>query len=910
MRPRLTPLRVRLALVAIAGGLSGLPFVHGRADAPQEPPARTPQAWTLDDALAQLDLYPHDAYLQYVALQLGRRENRLQAAAERVEQTVFRDERDAANRRDKVDLFGIFTGALAVQESLQLDTMRRPARNRRPELAERRAREIIDVVKLTGPTIKSHPWEKMLGDKKPDVGPLARMVPEDFFLVEFRSVNKMLELIDAGDLWSAHLFNQAVREARTQQIGERVRKQLAIETNRLLRPLYDTVVDEVAITGSDLFLGEGSDVTLLFRTRQPEVLKARMDGFLANAARAHPDAVRTEGDYLGVRYVQLSTPERDVNVFSAYPEAGLHVRSNSKVALRRVLEAIKGKDLDGKPVRRLGETTEFAYIRTLMPRGAKEEDGFVYLSDPFIRHLVGPTLKLTERRRMVCYNHLRMIGHASLMYRTEFGKVPASLDELVKTGCLPGRFNEGEFACIDSGKYTLSADGTAGVCSHHGHAHNLVPCCETPLAWVTGTEADEYEAFLREYNNYWRTFFDPIAVRIQATPERYRLETIVLPLINNSIYQGMFAALNGKPEALDALPVPKRNIFTVAGRINKEFLLKETGGSNRQLAWALGIPEADANGVDLVGMVKDGLGNQVSLNVYDGEPLFDLDLPNFLSLAFGDLNRGRSFLGSPDWPVTFLIASLNSPVYAALPVKDARVVDRCLERLDKVLTREARKNQNAGWFHFDQDFYTTQLKGGWKMRGYGLRLGPVKWRFFWGRVGEALYVASKPAILEDLAAAWAARAEGKPEVGPEGEKVHAMARLRPRNWNQVLNDYRLGWAENNREACLRNLGPMSSVARALRAEKPEGDLARPVQQTADRLYAVHFFCPEGGRYFPSPDGKTCSCSVHGSAESQQQPLAPNEAAGPGKALQNFGGLTASLTFLEDGLHAVLVLDRK
>jgi hypothetical protein len=172
MRPRLTPLRVRLALVAIAGGLSGLAFVHGRADAPKEPPARTPQAWTLDDALAQLDLYPHDAYLQYVALQRGRRENRLPAAAERVEQIVFRDERDAANRRDKVDLFGIFTGALAVQESLQLDTMRRPARNRRPELAERRAREIIDVVKLTGPTIKSHPWEKMLGDKKPDVGPL------------------------------------------------------------------------------------------------------------------------------------------------------------------------------------------------------------------------------------------------------------------------------------------------------------------------------------------------------------------------------------------------------------------------------------------------------------------------------------------------------------------------------------------------------------------------------------------------------------------------------------------------------------------------------------------------------------------------------------------------------------------
>ena len=85
----------------------------------------------------------------------------------------------------------------------------------------------------------------------------------------------------------------------------------------------------------------------------------------------------------------------------------------------------------------------------------------------------------------------------------------------------------------------------------------------------------DYKQFLDEYNNYWRTFFDPIAVRIQVTPERYRLETIVLPLINNSIYKGMATALGGKPEPLDALPVPKRNIFSIQARFDKEALMKE-----------------------------------------------------------------------------------------------------------------------------------------------------------------------------------------------------------------------------------------------------------------------------------------------------------------------------------------------
>jgi hypothetical protein len=217
------------------------------------------------------------------------------------------------------------------------------------------------------------------------------------------------------------------------------------------------------------------------------------------------------------------------------------------------------------------------------------------------------------------------------------------------------------------------------------------------------------------------------------------------------------------------------------------------------------------------------------------------------------------------------------------------------------------------WVRFEQDFYKAKLKGGVTMRSYGFRIGPVKWRFHWARVGGGLYVASKPFILEDLIAADAAR--GQDGAQPDrGATAHALLRLRPRNWNRVLADYRLGWAENNRQACLRNLGPIGSAGRAVRAQAgeqaPGADLGREAQRLADRLYAVHFFCPEGGRYRLSPDGKTCSCSVHGSAGEPAQPTAPSDTAGPARVLQNFGGLTATLTFLEDGLHAVVVLERK
>src|SRR5262249_2639727 len=153
--------------------------------------------------------------------------------------------------------------------------------------------------------------------------------------------------------------------------------------------------------------------------------------------------------------------------------------------------------------------------------------------------------------------------------------------------------------------------------------------------------------FLNEYNSYWRTFFDPIGVRVQVTPKQYRLETIVLPLIDNSIYTGLAYSLNGKPEPLDALPVPKRNIFTVAGRFNTEALLKhelmrQAKDLPSQLARDFGIPEKEARELDLYRFVEKGLGNQVGLHVYDAAPTFDLDLPQFLGLMFGSFNgRGN-----------------------------------------------------------------------------------------------------------------------------------------------------------------------------------------------------------------------------------------------------------------------------
>jgi hypothetical protein len=512
---------------------------------------------------------------------------------------------------------------------------------------------------------------------------------------------------------------------------------------------------------------------------------------------------------------------------------------------------------------------------------------------------------------MLCYNHLRMIGHASMLYRTQFGRTPKSLEELVASRCAPAPFvqpsphgDKDAFFCPCGGKYSLSADGTTGVCTHHGHAQQLVPCLEIPQERVTAKEADEYRQFLTAYSQYWRRYFDPIAIRLQVSPKQYRAETIILPLIDNSIYTSLAMAMGGSPEPLDALPVPKRNIFSMVMRLNKEPMLKQgllkSFLSDRQISNSGIKPPRSTDE-----FLTKGIGNQVGLNAYDSSPMFDFNLPGFLGEMTRSFNpagrmREEAIYGS------FLISSLNSPVYISVPVKDAKIVDKFLDELDDSMAALARLPE-PGFFSFKHDFYKTPMKGSKQpIRCYGIELeGIVKWRMFYGRVGNGLYIASKQCILEDLAAMPAVPAA---KTADEGPTAHAMMRIRPGHWNEVLPEFRLGWEENSRHSCINNLGPLSSVARAVSADGKAK--AGELHEAADRLYAVHFFCPDGGRYQLGPDGHSVTCSVHGSAAAPRQLNAPAAGSSTGRLMQDLKDVTAELTFLEDGLHAVITIGRK
>jgi hypothetical protein len=178
----------------------------------------------------------------------------------------------------------------------------------------------------------------------------------------------------------------------------------------------------------------------------------------------------------------------------------------------------------------------------------------------------------------------------------------------------------------------------------------------------------------------------------------------------------------------------------------------------------------------------------------------------------------------------------------------------------------------------------------------------LKWRVYWARIGDGLYAATRPFILDDLAAAHAA---GKRPARTEA--AHAVLRVRPENWNAVWAGYNLGWAEGIRAACQANMEMVANVNRGWNDRAPTAD--RFVLDHVARVYGARPFCPDGGAYTLAPDGRSCRCSVHGSHDDPRQPAGPTEASATGRLMKSFSGLTAAIRFADDGFRVVVTVDR-
>jgi hypothetical protein len=253
------------------------------------------------------------------------------------------------------------------------------------------------------------------------------------------------------------------------------------------------------------------------------------------------------------------------------------------------------------------------------------------------------------------------------------------------------------------------------------------------------------------------------------------------------------------------------------------------------------------------------------------------------------------------------IAALTAPVYVDLAVEDVAVIDAFLAKLDEGAAIEARTHTDFGWFAFKKDFYKVPI-GDTNARSFVLSLGPIKWRLFYARIGDSVCVASKLETLKQLAAT---HADNPAPQDAGGSPAHAQVTIHRQQWNRIMPSVRLSWDEAARQACLDNIGPLNSAARvAAGSHHAAPEVTQEVLvATASSIYGGVHRCPCGGHYLQTKDGRIV-CSVHGDADQPQQPAPDAANGGSLEMLNSFSEIRVLLTFLEDGLHAVLEIDRQ
>jgi hypothetical protein len=88
------------------------------------------------------------------------------------------------------------------------------------------------------------------------------------------------------------------------------------------------------------------------------------------------------------------------------------------------------------------------------------------------------------------------------------------------------------------------------------------------------------------------------------------------------------------------------------------------------------------------------------------------------------------------------------------------------------------------------------------------------------------------------------------------------------------------------------------------------DIANGAIRLAEKTLGREFLLPDGGRYELSKDGRRIVHSQYGDLSVPHQLAAPVSGGPLQSTIAGFGGLVAELTFLEDGLHAVVTIERK
>lgn len=850
-----TPGAVRLAIQGRTNGDSFKPMLNiaftlpaGDAAAPE---VRISWARQQQALLTRADPRGEDSYTSYW--------NR--AIAPRYGLNPEGHESRSRQRREAPDLYSVFTGAAAIQESLQLELLGTapwsPAQRAAIDGAGK-SDALVPLAGLSGPTVKSHPFSEMLKGRNPRLPPLAAVIPEDQYAVFFSDINRQIELADLMDEWGDNLLHQVEAGARDFKVREKVSRQLCLENSWLTRMFGDRVIADMAFTGSDPFLKEGTAFTVVFTLKDKKRFQKQIENRYAEAAKEY-GAHRSTFVIDGISGFSAVSPERGISSYTLITGSTAIV-STSRPALQRIADVSAGR------IHSLAQADDFRYMRTIFPQNSAEEDIFIYFSDAHIRNLVGPHSKIGEARRMRCSATLGLLANARLWFTAE-NRREATMQELVSGGYL----GKNPPLCPDHGSYGFDKNGQPH-CTLHNRQGHLTPVGEIPLELVTRQEAAEYKAFVENYNRYWTQFFDPIGIRVKMGKD-IRIQTCILPLIENSWYDGLAAFAGRTPGELSESALLPRTILSLRGHMAPEWLknnalLSQQSGRNLKPDW---------------------LGDELALNLCDGQVLFSAG-----SRTMGMMGRGMGRSSLEPLIIGYLGSALNLPTYLTVKVTDAVKAEQAIPSLFRAL---APGHDPDG--EFSVETYSIEDHGGKAVYVANFNLWLIKLRLYSAVVDDRLVIASRRDIVTELMDA-AKKRGGAKVVTHQGSMEMSVYRSAFKQLEEIAH---LGWQEDLRHACHQNL-PLAAILLTSLGLPPDS-----LGRTVAALRGFQPYCPSGGRYMIDEHTGMVACSLHGSAWKPKQPSAGDKTSKTLSLVNSLERINARLSFTPEGLMTTVDIRR-
>jgi hypothetical protein len=859
--------KLRLSYETVSETLSGARKVDVRhADIevaiPAEPggPKTLYRAWAEQQNAHFLDLlnyYPEETFFQYCLLQSRERYGVKPPAWDRAVPPAAAVE---------ASLYNALTGSLAIQEALQHQALQ----------GEGKVGDLdIHVSELKPPELESLPYAELLEKKaarkiEPKLHDVTKLIPEDQYFLHFNTIRPAYELMDLVNNWGNSLLRLFTIRAQDHRLQEKFDEQLCLRRDPLTRLFADGVVAELAVTGGDPFVLEGTDITVIFRLKKAEAFEKLAAEWLADAKKKHPDLVEREFNYRGHKVAARYTPDRVVSSFVVRHEPYL-VYSNSHRAVRNLIDAATGK------ARRLYSAPDYRYVTTLLPPGSRADAGYFYASEAFLKRLISPQAKVAEKRRLQCFNNLVMLNNASLFYRLEHGKAPASLSALTE-----GRFvDAAKVVCPHGGVYALDAKNDTCTCSLHNRLKYLTPVAELSVLKVSRGERDGYERYKHRYQQFWQGAFDPIAVRLTVA-RRLKLETCVLPFANGSLYRDLRRWVDDKPQAIDAGGTAKSAVLSVTA-------VRGRKGIAEFLRAIPGVPEvlsADPTLTDL-----SWLGDQAALHYCDGETILEIDATRLrqFDLPFG---------GKASVPYQALagaaLTATEVPTYVSIGVEDRDKAARFLKQFARKAPLQKGKLLD---FATALDAYRLPDYKKHARYVFTFRVYALKVRLHMALVGNRLVAATKAHVLKEVIDAAAPRAKDAP-------KAHLLLRLNARALNRLQDNLQLSWAEKSRRACHRNIISIYNLVKLYDVSVKE------VPRLAEAKYGVRYFCPEHGVYEYDARQDQVRCSVHGNRQDSWQKPRLDRRSSFAELLESLDELVARLRFDDEALHMTLEIARR